>query len=135
MPPGAMIALDGPLGAGKTRLVQGFAAELGIDPAGVLSPTFTLVNQYPFETAAGHGLLSHLDAYRVRDPEEFWELGVEELFASGGWTIIEWAERVRVCLPRSYLQIRLELVSELARRAHLSVAGDFDPRILTELTS
>ncbi|MDX1962195.1 MAG: tRNA (adenosine(37)-N6)-threonylcarbamoyltransferase complex ATPase subunit type 1 TsaE [Pirellulales bacterium] len=109
--PGAVIALDGPLGAGKTRLVQGIAAGVGIDPATVTSPTFTLVQEYPLppdqQAARGIGKIFHLDAYRVNSPEEFWELGIEEMFASSNWTIIEWASRVRMCLPREYLGVEI----------------------------
>ena len=98
LPPGTLIALDGTLGAGKTRLVQAIGKAVGIDTASITSPTFTLVHQYPFSVtdanlhqfATPSGTIFHLDAYRVNSPEEFWELGVEEMFDSKAWTIIEW---------------------------------------------
>src|SRR5262245_58292734 len=87
--PGTTLALCGTLGAGKTRLVQAIAASCDIPREQVVSPTFVLLQQY-------HGTqdINHLDAYRLRDEEEFRALGVDELFASDAITIIEWADRV-----------------------------------------
>ncbi|MDX1963261.1 MAG: tRNA (adenosine(37)-N6)-threonylcarbamoyltransferase complex ATPase subunit type 1 TsaE [Pirellulales bacterium] len=65
----------------------------------------------------------HLDAYRIASPEEFWELGIEEMFASENWTIIEWANRVRVCLPRDYLGVEIEIIDTQARAAKLTPRG------------
>src|SRR5438552_10006282 len=77
LPAGTIIALCGTLGAGKTRLVQAIAAACGVRREEVVSPTFVLCQQY-----RGRFVLNHLDAYRVRDEDEFRELGVEELFSS-----------------------------------------------------
>jgi len=123
LPDGAAVALNGPLGAGKTRLVQGLAAAVGIDPETVLSPTFTLVHQYPFARGGEPRTLFHLDAYRVRGLEEFWELGVEEMFDSPNWTVIEWAERVAAALPEEYLEITLAVTSATERTATIRAVG------------
>jgi tRNA threonylcarbamoyladenosine biosynthesis protein TsaE len=128
--PGTVIALDGTLGAGKTRLVQAIGKAVGLDPTAITSPTFTLVHQYPFSVpdknrtqfATPSGTIFHLDAYRVKSPEEFWELGVEEMFDSPNWTIIEWAERVKECLPKNYLQLTLEVVNANERKARISTS-------------
>ena len=88
------LALEGTLGAGKTRLVQAIAAGCGIDPQAVTSPTFVLCQPIP-----ARRLLYHLDAYRIRDLDEFLELGVDEYFEGPGLTLIEWADRVAPCLP------------------------------------
>ena len=66
LPDGAVVALNGPLGAGKTRLVQGLAGAIGLDPREVVSPTFTLVQEH-----RGARTLYHFDAYRLRDDDEF----------------------------------------------------------------
>ncbi|HEY5315681.1 MAG TPA: tRNA (adenosine(37)-N6)-threonylcarbamoyltransferase complex ATPase subunit type 1 TsaE [Pirellulales bacterium] len=103
LPESAVIALDGPLGAGKTRLVQLLAAAAGIDPSTVTSPTFVLVQQYPAARP-----IFHFDAYRLRDADEFRELGPEEYFNhEPGWSLVEWAERVAECLPLDRLAVRI----------------------------
>ncbi|WP_442485518.1 tRNA (adenosine(37)-N6)-threonylcarbamoyltransferase complex ATPase subunit type 1 TsaE [Aeoliella sp. SH292] len=93
--PGDVVALVGTLGAGKTRLVQAIAAALGNDRAGVTSPTFVLVNEY----TAGRLPLYHFDVYRLKDDDEFLELGAEEYFDRSGVTLIEWGDRVEHLLP------------------------------------
>ena len=70
LPPGTVVALLGTLGAGKTRLVQALAAGNGVSREDVVSPTFVLCQQY-----RGSRVMNHLDAYRLRDEDEFRELG------------------------------------------------------------
>ncbi|HEX4149117.1 MAG TPA: tRNA (adenosine(37)-N6)-threonylcarbamoyltransferase complex ATPase subunit type 1 TsaE, partial [Pirellulales bacterium] len=79
LPASATIGLNGPLGAGKTRFVQLLAAAAAMDPSTVTSPTFVLVQHYP-----GERPIYHFDAYRLRDLDEFRELGPEEYFHSPG---------------------------------------------------
>ena len=134
-PPRLTIALDGTLGAGKTRLVQGIAEAAGIDPDAVLSPTYTLIHEYPLERPGRTATLYHLDAYRLRDAEEFWELGVEELFASQAWVVVEWAARVEPCLPAERLDIVLEIVGATARRALLTPRGPDAVRVTRGLSA
>jgi tRNA threonylcarbamoyladenosine biosynthesis protein TsaE len=107
--PPQIIALHGDLGAGKTALIQGIAAGLGIT-ARVTSPTFILVNRYP--TPSG-GELIHIDCYRLgetrTDPTlEAATFGLDEILTDEqAITVIEWAERVADLLPVDYLQITL----------------------------
>ena len=89
LPPGAVVLLWGDLGAGKTAFVRGMAAGLGIDPAEVSSPTFTLVQEY-----RGPRTLFHVDLYRLEAPETE-DLGLEELAAGDAVVAIEWADRLR----------------------------------------
>lgn len=98
-----VIALDGPLGAGKTAFVRGLAQAWGVPADEVQSPTFVLVREY-----RGRAPLYHLDAYRLKSEEEFWDLGPEELFDAPAVTCLEWAERVADCLPDQRLAIELE---------------------------
>src|SRR5690606_31958775 len=79
LPRGSVIALNGTLGAGKTRLVQAVAEALGIDRHDVVSPTFVLLQEYHGDTS-----IYHVDAYRLRNDEEFLQLGMEEYFQAGG---------------------------------------------------
>jgi len=91
--PGTVLLLSGDLGAGKTAFVRGIAEGLGIEPAAVTSPTFTLVHEY----RGGHLPLVHVDLYRLK-PIEVDDLGLDELTAGGGVVAIEWPDR----LPRSF---------------------------------
>ena len=124
LPRGSVVALSGTLGAGKTRLVQAIAAACGVDPADVTSPTFVLCREYH-----GTRTIYHLDAYRLKDEDEFLELGPEEMFASGGLVFIEWAERVASYLPPDCVEITLEVTGETSRRAIVK-GGDWIGRLV-----
>jgi len=100
---GTVISLLGTLGAGKTRFVQAVAASAGVPEEDVTSPTFVLIQEY----TAGTRPIFHFDAYRLKDDDEFLELGPEEYFDGGGLTFIEWADRIETCLPRDYAEIRI----------------------------
>lgn len=116
VPEGTTIALSGTLGAGKTRLVQALAAACGVPRESVVSPTYVLCQEYH-----GQRTIYHLDVYRLRDEDEFLQLGPEEYFGSSGLTVIEWADRVLRCLPPTYLRIDIEILEEDARRFHLTI--------------
>lgn len=88
LPAGSLLFLEGELGAGKTTLTQGLLAALGFEGA-VTSPTYALMQLYP--TPAGQVL--HVDAYRVRDPNELYEMDLDELIAGSRLSIVEWGER------------------------------------------
>lgn len=109
--PGTTIALCGTLGAGKTRFTQALAAACGVPRDEVVSPTFVLCQQY-----VGDRTIQHLDAYRLHDEDELRELGIDELLASDGLTIIEWADRVPDALPDEHLRIDIEVAGPTARR-------------------
>jgi tRNA threonylcarbamoyladenosine biosynthesis protein TsaE len=116
---GQVVALVGPLGAGKTQLVRAIAEGLGLaDSRMVCSPTFVLQHDYP-----GRIPIHHFDAYRLRSEEEFLDLGVEEWMEGPGVCLIEWADRVAGCLPADHLQIELRIVSETARQAIVTGTG------------
>ncbi len=110
--PGAIVALQGDLGAGKTHLVKGMAKAWGIDPALVSSPTFTLVNEY----AGTRFPVYHFDAYRIRTAAEFEELGYEEYFFGDGICLVEWPERVDELLPRETIRLHLSHAGDNRRR-------------------
>jgi tRNA threonylcarbamoyladenosine biosynthesis protein TsaE len=114
--PGMVIGLLGTLGAGKTRLVQAVACGLGVADIDVTSPTFVLLNQYLQGTLP----IYHFDAYRLRDDDEFLELGPEEYFEAGGITFIEWADRVLSCLPAERVEIKIDLRGETERQFAMS---------------
>lgn len=130
LPPGMTVALSGTLGAGKTRLVQAIAAGLGIDRSDVLSPTFVLGQHY-------HGCrtLHHFDLYRLKDEDEFLELGPEEYFESDGITLVEWAERFPNVLPEDRLEIEIRVTGETSRAFHLRATGAQCRQTLQEITA
>ena len=102
LPEGTVLALYGPIGAGKTCLVRGIASALGAT-SGVSSPTFTLVQEY-----ATTPKLYHLDLYRLGDPEELVHLGYEELFdRPPGICVVEWAERASGLLPEARVELEI----------------------------
>ena len=94
LPPGALLVLAGPLGAGKTTLVQALALALG-SGAQVSSPTYTLVHEYP--TPAG--VLVHIDAYRLGDADALFELGLEDYLERARLTAVEWGEGLLTTFP------------------------------------
>ncbi len=101
---GDVLALEGPLGAGKTRLVQGLAAGLGITGEAT-SPTFTLIHEY----RDGRLPLYHVDLYRMEDAGAAMRLGLEELWDGDGITVIEWAERLGAALPARAWRCRIRI--------------------------
>ena len=108
--PGAVLALHGDLGAGKTCFVQGLAAALGVQQA-VSSPTFVLIHEYPSTPP-----LYHADLYRIRDADDAFGLGIEEYFKSDGITVIEWAERATEILPPDTWHLTVEVGADLTER-------------------
>ena len=110
LPPGAVVALNGTLGAGKTRLVQAIAAACSVPREEVVSPTFVLCQQYE-----GTRTINHLDAYRLKDADEFREVGADELFAAD-LTLIEWADKVAAALPPDCVHIDIEVTGPTSRR-------------------
>ena len=111
-----VIALHGPLGAGKTCFVRGLAEGLGIDPSEVSSPTFVLWHEY-----GPGGALVHVDAYRVADGAELEAIGFEERLEAGDAVFaIEWAERIEDLLPEDRIDVRLEHTGVDMRRVTIS---------------
>jgi len=149
--PGDVLALRGDLGAGKTALARALIRALPGPPGGpgsaeseeVPSPTFTLVQSYPRQPAE----VWHFDLYRIEQPEEVYELGIEEALA-GGIVLIEWPERMEALLPEDRLDITLTYApagpdavpdegaagdgveaAGTGRHAHLEGGGDWPLRL------
>jgi len=115
--PGAVVALIGPLGAGKTHFTRAVAEGMGIvDSRAVTSPTFVLIQEYDARLP-----IYHFDAYRLPGDREFANLGTDEYFAGDGVCLVEWADRVPASLPSERLQIKISVLGETARR--FDVAG------------
>lgn len=101
--PGDVIALWGDLGAGKTAFARAFINQLTDNTEEVPSPTFTLVQLY--ETR--RGIVYHFDLYRLEQPDDSLELGMEDAFADG-ICLIEWPDRLGPWLPRDRLDVVIE---------------------------
>ncbi|NIL97690.1 MAG: tRNA (adenosine(37)-N6)-threonylcarbamoyltransferase complex ATPase subunit type 1 TsaE [Planctomycetales bacterium] len=118
LPSGTVVGLIGPLGAGKTRLVQAVAQALGVDVRDVVSPTFVMIREYQ-----GQRPVYHFDAYRLSDLDEFFELGPGEYFHGAGLTFVEWADRVTEALPDQRLEIEITVTGESTREMQLRAWG------------
>jgi tRNA threonylcarbamoyladenosine biosynthesis protein TsaE len=115
--PGDVVGLAGDLGAGKTRLVQGAAAALGVDDP-VLSPTFMLLREYD-----GDLPVHHVDAYRLAGPVELEDLGMDEVLAPDAVAFVEWADRVAAALPESWLELVLHIRDDDTREVDVRPHG------------
>ena len=128
---GAIVALVGPLGAGKTMLVKGIAVGNSAgDPRQVVSPTFTLIHEY-----AGRLVLFHLDAYRLRSAAELAALGFDELIGADSAVAIEWADRVAALVPNDALWIELAVTGDQSRRLTFRATGPTAATCLNALRS
>lgn len=128
MAPGDFFALDGDLGAGKTLLTQGIAQGLGV-LEDITSPTFTIIHEYE----SGRLPLYHMDVYRLKQPEELYDLGYEEYFYGQGVTVVEWAQLVHALLPEEYLGLEIAVVLE-GRELRFAPHGARYERMIEELT-
>ena len=118
LPPGTVLALVGPLGAGKTAFVKGLAAGLGLPAREVVSPTFTLVHEH-----AGAVPLFHADLYRLESPEQVAELGLDDYAGRGGILAIEWAERAGDALPAGAVTVSFTVTGPASRRITVAPSG------------
>lgn len=125
---GDVIALQGPLGAGKTRLVQSIAAALGCGRSFVVSPTFTLIHEYDGELP-----VYHVDAYRLKNSDEFLDMGGGELLTGEGVCLIEWADRIGDLLPRDHLRIDIDVTGEQSRVFRIRASGPLSQRVVDRL--
>jgi tRNA threonylcarbamoyladenosine biosynthesis protein TsaE len=101
--PGAILCLDGDLGAGKTTFTQYLCRALGFDGY-VNSPSYSIVNEYSNDIR-----INHFDVYRIYSVEELYEIGYEEYFFGEAITIVEWASKIEELIPDDSIWITIEL--------------------------
>ena len=107
---GAVVALYGELGAGKTAFVRGMARGLGSTDR-VTSPTFTIVNEY-----SGTLALFHFDMYRLGGPDELFDIGWEDYLARDGVCVVEWSENVSAAFDGSEIRVTIDKLSDTDRK-------------------
>ncbi len=100
-PKGALIAMEGEMGVGKTAFVRGFASAFGIK--GAKSPTYTIVNEY-----RGTHAVFHFDMYRIEDEDDLYAIGFEDYLARDGYLFIEWSENIKDALPSPRITLSIE---------------------------
>jgi tRNA threonylcarbamoyladenosine biosynthesis protein TsaE len=98
-----VVALVGPIGAGKTEWVRGLAEGLGVDSRCVASPTFVIASEYP-----GRRRLVHVDLYRLEDERAAEDVGFRDLLAAGSIVAVEWADRFPSLLPFDRIEVEIE---------------------------
>jgi len=112
--PGAVVALIGELGAGKTCFIRGLVRGLGVT-TGATSPTFVLINEY-----RGRVLVHHADLYRVESLAEIVDLGLPELFAAAdAVTVVEWADKLGALLPADAIRVHIDGAGDEPRRIRI----------------
>ena len=125
--PGAFVGLEGPLGSGKTVIVQGAARALGYDGY-VTSPSFVIVNEYD-----GQVPIRHVDLYRISDPRELDDIGYREIFFGEGVALVEWSDRAQELLPADRLQVVLRMARDDTRELRVTARGEAGLRALERL--
>ncbi len=121
---GDIIALVGPLGAGKTELARGIARGLGVEEP-IASPTFILVAEHP-----GRVPVYHVDCYRLVGAEDALAAGILDERAAEGVTVIEWAERLGAALPAGRLEVVIDGAGDEPRRVELRATDARHARLL-----
>lgn len=96
---GDIVILNGDLGMGKTKFVEGFLEKYNLQDE-ISSPTFNIVNEY----IENDNIIYHFDVYRLENCDEFYQIGGDEYFGKG-ICLIEWGEMIKDCLPESYIEI------------------------------
>ena len=122
---GDIVALAGDLGTGKTALTGYIAEGMGIKEQ-ITSPTFTIVAEHGGERLK----LYHFDVYRVSDPDELYEIGLDEYLFGEGVCVIEWADLIEELLPEGTLHIDIEYGAEPEERIYRLRGSDEAIRML-----
>ena len=125
---GEVLALIGELGVGKTALVRGIVAGLGVPAASVTSPTFTIVHEYQ-----GRLPVVHVDLYRLQKSEEIESIGLSDYFADDAVVAIEWADRFPRFLPEDRLEVKFAHRTRTTRRVRMEARGSHSRSLLARI--
>ncbi|GMQ26839.1 tRNA (adenosine(37)-N6)-threonylcarbamoyltransferase complex ATPase subunit type 1 TsaE [Algoriphagus sp. oki45] len=111
---------QGQMGAGKTTLIRALSKAFNVEDE-ISSPTFGIVNEYHSSVV---GKIYHFDFYRLDDPDEALDIGIEEYFYSGNHCWIEWAEKISPYIPEEFVLIKIEIIAEDRRKIHIQKTQD-----------
>lgn len=109
------IMLYGDMGAGKTTFTKAFCHHFGVTDT-TSSPTFSLVNEYRYESNGVKKRIHHLDLYRLKNLDEALDIGIEDYLFDEGYCLIEWAQIIEPLLPDDVLKIRIEISDNFERK-------------------
>lgn len=126
---GEVLALIGELGAGKTALVRGIVAGLGVPASAVTSPTFLIAHEY----RGGRLPVVHIDLYRLRRPEEAESIGLSDYLRDDVVVAVEWADRFPELLPDDRLDVTLAHRSRTTRTARVEARGPCSRSLLSRI--
>ena len=104
-----IFALEGELGSGKTQFAQGLGRGLAIEK-NIVSPTFTLLREYPFKVNKKNGFLYHLDTWRIKKAKEVIDLKIEKILQPGHILVIEWAEKIKKLLIKWSKKLPVKII-------------------------
>lgn len=105
----------GEIGAGKTTFIQRICRSLGVTDK-VTSPTFSLVNEYPYSKNGREEYVHHLDLYRLKNMEEAIDIGIEEYLENPWYCLIEWPEIIAPLWPMDPVKIKIEILEDSRRK-------------------
>lgn len=111
-----VVVFDAPMGAGKTTLIAEICRRLGVEDD-TSSPTFSIVNEYRSEESGA--LMYHFDCYRIEDPREAEDMGIEDYFYSGALCMIEWPDKIEDFLPDDALRIKINVTEDGSRELEI----------------
>ena len=106
-----VVRIDGKMGAGKTKIISNICMQLGVKEV-ITSPTFSLINTYQ----STNGPIYHFDFYRLQNPNEALDIGIEEYLESGNVCFLEWAEKIENHLPLNYDHYILKVLNDNTRK-------------------
>lgn len=106
-------AFYGNMGAGKTTFISELCRALGVDEDDMSSPSFSIINEY--RSSSTGELIYHFDLYRLENPEEAEDIGVEDYFYSGALCLLEWPERIEDMLPDDTVKVQLRVNDDDSR--------------------
>ena len=114
----SIFAFFGEMGAGKTTFISALSRMLGVSSDLAGSPSFSIVNEYRSDTTGR--TIYHFDLYRLDEPEEALDLGIDDYFDSGNLCLIEWPERIEGLLPDETVRVELAVNPDLTRTLTLT---------------
>lgn len=135
-PGNVLIELHGDLGAGKTTLARHLLQALGVSGR-IKSPTYALLEPYRIDLPTGPLAASHLDFYRLGDPQEWEDAGLRDLFAAPGLKLVEWPQRIAELMPAPDLRVFIDVNADeepQIRQVRLQAASPTGQALLAALT-